>query len=329
MVDSAAKAGGRRHRRRPACRPTGGAALKTPCDTSCPMQTRSEYSARPLSQGTQLLPTQALIGLSVTSSGRLLRQDLLLAVPPPQRRQRANGTEQKATAGPRGDTGGDRVTVAAPVGSPDAGGEAHAARARLAAAQALGQLAFTCSSGLVPSSWSSCLCSPNASLQHTPPGCHHCGCAKSQCTLWQMLVCMLISAHCHSQARHQPRLCLLADNSPVAEQILAQLQTPSATGRLVSALAVAAWARSAAAADQPASMPATLTARIHELLAAATPSQPTPGWHHGRSYGIFVTCVVTYSKCRIRKASARCSCLVRQSRSAYLAASETVNIKLW
>jgi len=93
--------------------------------------------------------TQALIGLSVTPSGRLLRQDLLLVVPPPQRQQHANGGEQKATAGPRGDAGGDRVSMAAPVGLLDAGGEAHAARARLAAAQALGQLAFMCRSGVI------------------------------------------------------------------------------------------------------------------------------------------------------------------------------------
>ena len=71
--------------------------------------------------------------------------------------------------------------------------------------------------------------------------------------------------------------CLSADSSPVAKQLLAQQRTPSATGRLVSALAIAAWARSATAGDQPVSVPLSLTARIHELLTAATPSQPTPG----------------------------------------------------
>ena len=93
----------------------------------------------------------------------------------------------------------------------------------------------------------------------------------------------------------------------MAGQLLMQLQTPSATGRLLSALAVAAWARLAAAADQPASVPASLTARIHELLTAATPSQPTPGPHHEFSYRIAVTHVITYSAWRINiSALTRC-----------------------
>jgi len=123
---------------------------------------------------TCILTAQALIGLSVTPSGQLLRQDLLLVVPPPQRQQRANGVDQKAAAGPQGDAGGDRVTVAAPVGSPDAGGEAQAARARLAAAQALGQLAFMCRSGPTGFLGTSVLqMVRKRSLQHTSPGRRH------------------------------------------------------------------------------------------------------------------------------------------------------------
>ena len=73
-------------------------------------------------------------------------------VPPPQRRPRAaaDRTQQPAAAGPRADaSAGDRVATAAPVGSLDAGGEAQAARTRLAAAQALGELAFTWNAGTV------------------------------------------------------------------------------------------------------------------------------------------------------------------------------------
>lgn len=59
--------------------------------------------------------------------------------------------------------------------------------------------------------------------------------------------------------------------SPVASELLLQLQSPSATARLVGALAVAAWASTGTTA------PASLTAQILSMLTASMPSQPTPG----------------------------------------------------
>ena len=74
----------------------------------------------------------------------------------------------------------------------------------------------------------------------------------------------------------------------MAAQLQAELQSRSATGRLVSAFAVAAWARSDVAASQPVTVSPNLTARIHELLAAASPSQPTPGVVPPQSALLFV-----------------------------------------
>ena len=124
----------------------------------CKLFKRQLSQFRPLTQTARCsVPVaQALVGLSVTPSGRHLRQDLLLVVPPPQRRTRTNGGEQKSSAGPRADASGDRSTVAAAVGSPDAGGEAQAARTRLAAAQALGQLASAWGSGPIPAALACC-----------------------------------------------------------------------------------------------------------------------------------------------------------------------------
>ena len=77
--------------------------------------------------------------------------------------------------------------------------------------------------------------------------------------------------------RAKRHCCGGAESGLVIAQLLAQLQSTSATGRLVSAFAVAAWARCCAGPSRPVTVPASLTARIHELLAAGLPSQPTPG----------------------------------------------------
>ena len=64
-----------------------------------------------------------------------------------------------------------------------------------------------------------------------------------------------------------------AGDNAVAAELLHLLQSPSASGRLVGALAVAAWA----AAAQGAAVPPHVTDQIFSLLAALSPSQPTPG----------------------------------------------------
>lgn len=89
---------------------------------------------------------QKLVTLAVTPSGHPLKRSLLLVVPPPQRK----ASQPVATEGrsaPRTDGGGDRSSAAHVVAGEDFGGEVGAIRMRLAAAQALGELAASWDDG--------------------------------------------------------------------------------------------------------------------------------------------------------------------------------------
>ena len=83
----------------------------------------------------------------MTSSGQPLKQNLLLVVPPPQRKASLPAAREGRPA-PRTEAGGDRSSAAHVVAGVDTGGEVGATRMRLVAAQALGELASACGDGV-------------------------------------------------------------------------------------------------------------------------------------------------------------------------------------